>query len=284
LGNPFGIAVDGQSVYWADNYGSKSVQKVGLCGGTPVTLAGGYGAMSMAIDATSVYWSTADAVWKTPLSGGISTTLASAQIGPGAITLGGSYVYWMNFSAANEGTLVKLPRSGGTPVTVLSGLDEQSGLAVDATSLYFTTYNPGAVMKVGLDGGLPVTLVGGQIGPSQIALDATSVYWTNTYVGTLSKVGLNGGTPTTLASGSPFGLAVDATSVYWTNPSICPDDGGPCAGAVMKTPLGGGTAVTLASQEYSPASIAVDATSVYWVNRSGPGGTADGSVRKLTPK
>jgi hypothetical protein len=80
------------------------------------------------------------------------------------------------------------------------------------------------------------------------------------------------------------GIAVDANNVYWTNQGVCPDDGGPCSGAVMKVPVTGGTPVTLASGEYSPTSIAVDDTSVYWLNQAGPGGTANGAVKRLTPK
>ncbi len=47
---------------------------------------------------------------------------------------------------------------------------------------------------------------------------------------------------------------------------------------VMKVPIGGGPATTLASGQNNPRGIAVDRSSVYWVNY------VDGSVMKLTPK
>src|SRR5580692_3280944 len=51
----------------------------------------------------------------------------------------------------------------------------------------------------------------------------------------------------------PFSLVVDSTSVYWTNNQA----------GVMKVPVGGGVATTLA-QGRSGAGIAIDSSNVYW--------------------
>jgi hypothetical protein len=51
--------------------------------------------------------------------------------------------------------------------------------SVDATSLYWTNYNDGTVMKMPTSGGTPTTLASSQNNPGFIAVDATSVYWTN---------------------------------------------------------------------------------------------------------
>jgi hypothetical protein len=62
-------------------------------------------------------------------------------------------------------------------------------------------------------------------------------------------------------------FAIDGANIYWTqlDASGTPCNP-PCAGAVMKMPLGGGTPLALASGQLSPISIAVGPTSVVWTN------------------
>ena len=57
--NPFGswgIAVDATAVYWTNVSTGGSVMKVGLSGGTPVTLANQDSPNAIAVDANAVYW------------------------------------------------------------------------------------------------------------------------------------------------------------------------------------------------------------------------------------
>ena len=74
-------------------------------------------------------------------------------------------------------------------------------------------------MKVAIGGGSPTILASGLQAPYAIALDATTVYWTSDdAVMSVRKAGGATATLAQhdpyLA---PFGVAVDATSVYWSD-------------------------------------------------------------------
>jgi hypothetical protein len=148
------------------------------------------------------------------------------------------------------------------PVTLATGNNLPSGIAVDSTWVYWANYGDGRVMKVAIAGGTPVTVASGQRTPYGVAVDSTYVYWTNFGVGMVMKAPISGGTPMTLASGqgSPFQLAVDSNSVYWTNYN---------GGTVASVALGGGAVVTLASGQSKPYGIGLDGGTVYWTTAGG---------------
>ena len=248
-------------------------------------------ATALAVDATSVYWIAQDpmspmvqggALMKVPLCGGAVTTLATGN--PGTMALGGSHVYWTDFTSDGIWAIERVPVAGGA-ITTIAVAEGQPGpaIAVDATNVYWLDLSANALMKTPVTGGVLTTLASAP-NPAAvaIAIDASNAYWADDIgVGsTILKVPIAGGETTTVASGFfPALLAVDATSVYWTDIHL---------GTVLKAPVGGGTVTTLAdSQPGIVNGIAVDGTSVYWTNAqphaADGGAVMDGGVVMKVP-
>jgi hypothetical protein len=194
--------------------------------------------------------------------------------------------------------------SGGTLSTLLTGLIQPaSTIVVNNGWLYFTQVVEGSPVYrfwVGdgsvtyPDGGLPfgdggaTTPDGGPVlenlGPPQptpvsLAVDANNVYvWSvgtfklsssvNNQDGTVVQVPLNGGPAITLRqnleafydAGYLNAVTVDSNYVYWVEGAAGND------GAIMRAPIGGGSATPIYTGQYVPQAVATDGTNVYWAN------------------
>ena len=144
-------------------------------------------------------------------------------------------------------------------VTLASGLNEPSYLAVRGATATWTDFTNGDVLGMSTWGGSPATFLTGQATPSglacipvgnTIASNATTTFWTD---GSSIKSGptpcdpAGGCTPTVLASGLSWAraLTIDATTVYFTSMD-----------SILSVPLGGGAISTLASGQNGPWSLA----------------------------
>ena len=146
------------------------------------------------------------------------------------------------------------------------------GLALDSTSVYFTTVTTGNVYSCPLAGcgASPTTLATGLQSPSGIASDGKNVYIaTLTSVLSCPVTGC-GASPAVFAAnqGDPSVVVVDATRVYWTNHT---------GNQVMSCPIAGcaGQPTVISPNETAAEGLAIDGTNAYWTNAFTPGGTVN---------
>ena len=151
--------------------------------------------------------------------------------------------------------------------------------AVNASHVYFA--ETGNVARVPRAGGA-VQVLSQSEAPAAIAIDQANVYWIDkaSSAATLRKVPLAGGTGQQLATGIwASSIAVDASYVY----ASVDDSGGSGTGSIVKVPVAGGAAVTLAPAQLNNGPLAIDSTYVYWANLGD--GTerhnTDGSVMRV---
>jgi len=222
-GTPWGVAVDGSHVYWA-NEGSGTIDEAAL-------------------------------------TGGAASLLVRDAIDPAGVAVDASHIYWANFLPVGTIMEADLP-NGGNPHSLVSEQGFPAGVAVDAGHIYWANQGAGTIMEADLpNGGNPHALVSGQDSPAGVAVDSGHIYWANLAdangdpnTGTINEASLpNGGAATPLVKGQnrPVGVAVDSGQIYWANEG---------SGTIDEAPLTGGTATLLIhgqSGQNQPAGVAV---------------------------
>jgi sugar lactone lactonase YvrE len=251
---PQHIAVDGKSVYWA-NEGDGTVSKVPLGGGTPMVLAAGQKKpLGMAVDEKFIYWASRDGVMKASVGGGPVEVLAVVSDVLDLVADDRS----LYFAVPTRGVVMSVPKSGGATVTLAENEKFPIHLAVDDQHLYWIS-NRG-VRRTPKQGNIAKTLFGTRVTLGGLALDDKSVYLSVSFRDVM--VGRkSGGKPRPLAKvgefAHPGALAVDAESVY----VLTSHD-------VVRINKRSGSTARLASDLISPMGIAVDRSWVYFSDRA----------------
>ena len=131
-------------------------------------------------------------------------TLAAGQIGPFSLLLNGGYIFWATANGSVL-DVAKHITDAGLAVTLASSQGTIGALASNGTQLYWTNTASGTIETIPIGGDLPAHVVSGQANPTGIAVDATNIYWTTSgATGAVFKApigGLDGAAPTMLASG-----------------------------------------------------------------------------------
>jgi hypothetical protein len=276
---PRGIALFGEHVYWVTASGA--VMRVGRTGGAPEQLAAGTKMVSIAVDATGVFFTDEGAgkVSMVPLAGGAVVDLASGEPSPWGIALDGTNAYYSTSTAVR-----RVRQAGGAaPEDVRTGLPTPRKVVIGSGRVFWlyesATGQAPTVESMLLAGGGPQCHFNGQASPHGLAVDSTSIFHTLHLAapgGAIRKKPLSETCATeakVVGSGLalPFELAVDATTVYWTVDQ-------PNGAVVAVDKQGTAPPRELATGQDSPWGIAVDPSSgtLYWTN-----GGADGAVMLL---
>jgi hypothetical protein len=157
----------------------------------------------------------------------IATVLAPAPGAAPGVTAGGLAVDATSvyWTSPDLGTVNKVGLAGGNSVVLATDQGKVAGLAVDATSVYWTSTDNGTVMKAHLDGQSPMIIDSSVTMPGQLALDADAIYWA-TLDGDVWKASKNGGGRARLAQGQ--GQATFFRTSWWMPPTSTGSRSKPC--------------------------------------------------------
>jgi hypothetical protein len=156
------VAVDGDSIYWSISGTQKAQFADGAIvaaskkgGGAKVLVKGAENAANVLVDDKNVYWQNVDKIMKAPKTGGAEAVLAPAGGPIGDIALDSGFVYFTIPGTGTDGSVGRVSKDGGPPVVLASGQARPAGIAVDETSVFWTSkgtegaqFKDGSVSKV----------------------------------------------------------------------------------------------------------------------------------------
>jgi hypothetical protein len=255
------FAVGASDVYWSE---PSSVWHVPKAGGTALpVIEGDAPSRVLGSDAEALYWSRRP-VWSSPpalyrllLESG-AEPLRIADDASDAWTVSRSQIYYLS----SGGQLRAVPTAGGASTLLADGPWSSQALAADATGIYWYADPPSAAAEPlskytfatgSVTAFAPVT--GGarfvqSAGGRVLWADAAGV-WSST----------SSGERTSLSSATSVrGLACDGTQVYWAQ-SGGPED---VFSDILRQPLAGGAAQTIACHVYAVRSLRADGAAVYY--------------------
>ncbi len=183
--SPKGLEIDDTHVYWA-NAAGKSVVRAPKAGGDVEVLAEQLkGPQGVRLDATHVYWTESGGGKVARLAkddaGGIPETVVSGQGKPWRLWIDETHVYFTNYEPL--GTVVRVPKDGGTIEILAQDLNSPRDIVGDDTHVYFTAageqtadFKNGATYKHPKDG-LTELVANNQPSAGHIIVTDDRIYW-----------------------------------------------------------------------------------------------------------
>ena len=182
---PFGIAVDGSTVYWTTQYAGNVYRlKKGDPPDSAVRVASSqWNAWDIAVDQSRIYWSLHSPqaeIRMAELLGAVdqSGDFCGVQAQPNGVALDETFVYW----ASDAGTVRSLAKDqvGGIPTDLATAQYLPTDVALSAAGVFWTNANDGTIRTVPKRGRAEATVLADQQqDPERLAVDDTGVYWTN---------------------------------------------------------------------------------------------------------
>ncbi|MDZ4780454.1 MAG: hypothetical protein SGJ19_09405, partial [Planctomycetia bacterium] len=232
VAQPRGMAVDSvnQFAYWTEP-GSLAIRRVSLDGSDVEETVAEVrnGAAGIAVDLTTgkVYWTDSDnseinaairggKIRRANLDGSQpEDVVATDLLHPGGIAVDSieNKVYWSDVEGHLDGSgrILRANLDGSNVETLLTGIDEATGLALDqrARTLYWAESATGRIQRANLDGSGLETIL--EVPATTVALnvETDTLYWTEGS-GNVKRARLDGSDPFTIAAGvgEPWGIGV----------------------------------------------------------------------------
>lgn len=240
---------------------------VGLLAGLSLLLAT---ALLPASASAAVYWTTGATIGAANLDGSqpnqkyFKPPFPSDSAGPGCgLAVTPSHLYWAGAFGIGRVNL----EGPATPQTVVGGLRQPCGIALDGTYVYWSNPEAGTIGRARLDGTeANPAFIGGLQGPCNVAVGNGRLYWLDREG--IGRAYLDGSAPEQgfVSTAGGCGLAVDAHHVYWGE-----------RGSIGRVSLDGSEREPgLITGLGFVASIALGGGHLYWTNQ--PEGMLYGSI------
>ncbi|HZF55006.1 MAG TPA: hypothetical protein VE093_40425 [Polyangiaceae bacterium] len=212
-----------------------------------------------------------------------AVTLAAGQHHPTSLALAGGHVFWTNAGEQGKenGSVKRVPTSGGTPVRIAADQAFPSALALESAGsdpayAYWINEDTGAISYASSGGGDFEVLFAAAGARNGLAVAHNEIFWA-TEGGQIWSATTAGTEDALIAQDQdePTRIAVDDTGVYWTNRG---------EGAVRRAAKGADSLSTspLAWGQDRPIALAVSDTHVYWLNQGTlKNGYEDGAVMRV---
>ena len=145
------LAVDSTHIYWISKGGfaEDALMSLDKNGGTPSVVVDSLPIGQFTLDASDIYFSDQDTLYRVDKTGGLATVVAADVRPLSELALDGTHVYWGDLDPGNDGVaLVRMDKATGAIAPLASGLTAVTDLALDQNSVYWTDRDSGVVMRL----------------------------------------------------------------------------------------------------------------------------------------